>query len=313
MKALHQTYGYTPVAFTTSPAGVPLANGLAFCDVRSWLTGRRLVSLPFSDHCEPLVEVSDERQELFIGLRQKFDEEDWRYVEIRPLRGVPGDTGIFQESESFCFHQLDLSPAVDTLFRGLHKDSTQRKIRRAEREGVTIEQGRSDALLDAFCHLQLVTRRRHQLPPQPRLWFRNLVQCLGEALEIRVASKDGRAFAAILTLQSRDTFVYKYGCSDESFHNLGGMQLLMWRSIEEAKARGLRVFDFGRSDLTNTGLITYKDRWGAERSTLTYVRYPTIAHSSEKGWKLRVANHVFERTPDSLLSAVGNLLYKHMG
>jgi hypothetical protein len=29
---------------------------LVFCRVRSWLTGRRSISLPFSDHCEPLVE-----------------------------------------------------------------------------------------------------------------------------------------------------------------------------------------------------------------------------------------------------------------
>ena len=37
-----------------SPPDEPLENGFLFCRVESWLTGRRLVSLPFSDHCEPL-------------------------------------------------------------------------------------------------------------------------------------------------------------------------------------------------------------------------------------------------------------------
>ena len=313
MRALHQSYGYTPVVFTTSPPGKPLANGLAFCDVQSWFTGRRLVSLPFSDHCEPLIGDCEEWRELMIGLRKKFDEGNWRYVEFRPLRGLPHNAGIFHESESFCFHKLDLSPALDTLLHGLHKDCIRRKIHRAEREGLTIEQGRSDALLDKFCHLQLITRRRHQLPPQPRRWFKHLMHCLGKALEIRVASKGERAVAALLTLRFRDTFVYKYGCSDENFHNLGAMQFLMWRSIEDAKKWGLRMFDFGRSDLADSGLITYKDRWGAQRSTLTYFRYPTVAHAHEDGWKLQMAKHIFERAPDSLLSIAGNLLYKHMG
>src|SRR5260370_1495614 len=54
LQALHCTYGYQPVAFTSSPPGVELKNGIVFCRIDSWLTGHRLVSLPFSDHCEPL-------------------------------------------------------------------------------------------------------------------------------------------------------------------------------------------------------------------------------------------------------------------
>src|SRR5262245_20006552 len=54
--ALQRSYGYQPVAYTTSAPGAPLGDGIVFCRVESWLTGRRLVSLPFSDHCAPLVE-----------------------------------------------------------------------------------------------------------------------------------------------------------------------------------------------------------------------------------------------------------------
>ena len=56
LRALKRTYGYEPVVYTTTPATVELTNGWVFCRVFSWLTGRRLVSLPFSDHCEPLVD-----------------------------------------------------------------------------------------------------------------------------------------------------------------------------------------------------------------------------------------------------------------
>src|SRR5450755_1829723 len=59
LRALETTYGYDPVVVTTCPADAPLTNGIVFCRVKSWLTGRRLVSLPFSDHCEPLVNNSN--------------------------------------------------------------------------------------------------------------------------------------------------------------------------------------------------------------------------------------------------------------
>jgi hypothetical protein len=66
--------------------------------------------------------------------------------------------------------------------------------------------------------------------------------------------------------------VYKYSCSDAQYHRLGGVHLLFWRSIQEAKRDGLSVFDLGRSEWAHTGLIAFKDRRGANRSTLTYLR-----------------------------------------
>jgi lipid II:glycine glycyltransferase (peptidoglycan interpeptide bridge formation enzyme) len=210
-----------------------------------------------------------------------------------------------------------LRPDLDVLFRNCHKDSTQRKIRRADREGLTYEEGRSASLLDDFYRLLILTRRRHRVPPQPKQWFQNLIDCFGEALKIRVASKDGQAVAAILTITYKDTLLYKYGCSDAHLNSLGGMHLLFWRSIQESKEAGLRVFDLGRSDIENTGLITFKDRWGASRSTLTYARLSTSGRfgfwSGGMDWAEGLAGSVLARLPDRVLRAVGDLVYRHIG
>lgn len=48
LEALAITYGYRPMALTSSPAGKPLSDGVVFCEVKSWITGNRLVSLPFT-------------------------------------------------------------------------------------------------------------------------------------------------------------------------------------------------------------------------------------------------------------------------
>ena len=88
-----------------------------------------------------------------------------------------------------------------------------------------------------FCELLAMTRRRHQIPPQPKTWFKNLIQCFGGDLKIRVAFQKRRALAAILTLRFGEVLTYKYGGSDPQFHNLGGTHLLFWKAIQEGKGR----------------------------------------------------------------------------
>lgn len=314
LDALQRTYGYEPVVFTTSPPETELRNGLAFCRITTWLTRHRLVSLPFSDHCAPLVENSAELTSLLTSLPREMEKDHWSYIEIRAGDlHLPSLAG-FEKAKAFAFHKLDLRPSMDDLYRSFHKDCVQRKIQRAEREGLVYEEGREDSLLRKFYHLLLITRRKHRLAPQPARWFRNLIACLGDSVKIRVASKDGRPIASILTLRHKQVLVYKYGCSDHRFNNLGGTQLLMWKAIQEAKNEQLCEFDMGRSDCDNPGLIAFKDRWGAARSTLFYLRYPLpSSQTSSAAMQGNIAKYILAHAPDSLLAATGSLLYKYMG
>jgi hypothetical protein len=313
LEALRRTYGYEPVAYTTTPPGADLANGIVFCRVYSRITGRRIVSLPFSDHCEPLVERPEDLESLLHSLKLDCTKEAWKYVEIRPRTTCAAPPAGLVPAQAFYFHTVDLNPELALIFRRFHKNCTQRKIRRAAREGLTYEEGRSGALLEKFYHLLLRTRRRQRLPPHPRDWFRNVVDCLHGKVKIRIASKDGQPIASILTLSFRDVLVYKYGCSDERFHNLGGMHLVLWNAIQDGKRNGAREFDLGRSDSDNPGLITFKDRWGATRSQLTYWRYPArLAPAADAGWRMQAAKKVFAHIPDRFLIAAGKMLYVHI-
>jgi hypothetical protein len=91
------------------------------------------------------------------------------------------------------------------------------------------------------------------------------------------------------------------------------------RSIEEAKREGVRVFDLGRSEWSQAGLITFKDRWGATRSGLRYSRLSDAAPSlstvmpASNDWKERIAKRLLPHLPDSILSSAGALLYRHVG
>ncbi len=317
LATLRKTYGYTPVAFTTSNPGEELRNGIVFCSVKNWLMGCRMVSLPFSDHCQPLVRDPEDLHTLLCSLRDRLDREKWKYIELRPLvspDNVLGRQAFFSKSEKFCFHKLDLRPNLDTLFRNFHKSCVQRKIHRAEREHMAYEAGRSESILARFYQLLLLTRRRHQLPPQPMAWFRNLAGCLGDSLAIRVLSKGAQPIASILTLSYKSTLVYKYGCSDVRFHNLGGMPLLFWKAIQEGKQQGAQEFDLGRSEVDNPGLSAFKEHLGAVRSDLSYFRLTADrAHGHSRARQMRVIRRVFGGMPDAVAQLAGRALYRYMG
>ncbi len=314
LRALADSYGYQVLAVTSSDPGGELRNAVPFCRIQSWITGRRLVSLPFSDHCQPLTTDSAETDALIRFTIDKFCQDHER-LELRPAHRV--DSPPFDdehESSRYYIHWLDLTLPLPTIFNSLHKDSIQRKIRRADKERLIYKDGRSDDLLQHFYTLLMRTRRRHQLPPQPIVWFRNLLRSLGDSISIRIAFKEELPVASIITLQHRNSMIYKYGCSDERYHPLGGMPFLFWKLIEEAHAASIPILDFGRSDLDNPGLIRFKDQWGTRRTELRYYQVPPPAKERRTSGLLpKTVKAILARLPDRVLQMAGNYMYRHIG
>src|SRR5438046_335704 len=132
LEALARTYGYEPLAVTTSSPDERLQNGIVFCRISSWLTGTRLVSLPFSDHCDPLINGAG--NDLICELWTSIVDRRCEYLEMRPLVRFDGAAVGMKETSSFCFHMLDLRDELPRIFQRFHRNSIQRKIQRAERE-----------------------------------------------------------------------------------------------------------------------------------------------------------------------------------
>jgi lipid II:glycine glycyltransferase (peptidoglycan interpeptide bridge formation enzyme) len=239
-----------------------------------------------------------------------------KYIEFRPLESdrlscIASITG----TEHFCFQSIDLRNDIALLYRGMHDSCIRRKIKRAEKEKLFYEQGSSDRLLCNFRYLFLLTRRRHRLPPPPASWFNNLAHFLGDRLKIHMVSKNDKPIASILTLTHRHTIVYKYGCSDSSFSNMGGTPYLFWKVIQQAKETGFSVFDLGRSDYEDDGLIAFKEHLGATAKDITYFRGSHLKNERlfPKTGAASLMRYTLSRLPDPLLAGIGNILYRHIG
>jgi hypothetical protein len=317
LDSLSRTYGYEPVVYTTSSPTSELENGLLFCRVRSWATGNRIVSLPFSDHCAPLCDPGEEFDRLIQCMHIDRIRQEWDYLEVRPAGGNFENSVKkrgFKSAGKYVLHRVDLEPKEEEIFRRLHKNSIRGRVRHAERVGVVEVRGNSQKLLREFYWLLVRTRARQNLPPQPYAWFKNLVDRTGDAMDLRLAYMGNVPVAAVMVLHFKDTSYYKYGCSDERFHKLGAMPFLLWRALLNAKSIGSKTLDLGRTDHGHRSLIAFKNHWASVSESLTYWTFPSkVSLTAVKDWKLTMVNRICAHMPHRILAAAGSLIYRHAG
>ncbi len=317
LEALRKTYGYEPVVLTSSPPADELENGLLLCRIRSWLTGNRLVSLPFSDHCAVLCDSEEDIERLIGDLQSGIQRKEWKYFEFRPSEESSGNSAQklgFKVTSNYVLHCIDLKPTSEEIFACFDKDSVRRRIRHAEQIGVTEKCGRSEDILRHFFRLVVRTRARHSLPPQPYEWFKNLLESMGNAADLRLAYWENKPVAGVLTLHFNRTSYYKYGASDETLHKLGAMPFLLWRAILNGKSRDSISFELGRTREDELGLMRFKSRWTSNFEPLTYWTYPSDRSlTSLNDWKLTMVKRLCAVLPPRLLAAAGRTIYRHVG
>lgn len=315
MQALTATYGYECRVLVSSGSDGEVTGGLPYCVTKSLLNGRRVVSLPFSDYCAALASSPVQLAQLLIGIRRVLQDACIGGSEIRGCSGgVVARSLGFSPGERFLRHVIELGEGLEKVEGRYHKNCVVRKVARARRESVQIVCGTGCDEVEAFYRLLVVTRRRHGYPPPPLKWFKCLAKGLPGSSFV-VLKHMNRPVAAIMTLRFKDVVYYKYGASDERFHHLGAMPFLYAYMVKAAFESGALRVDLGRTELSNTGLADFKERFGAARSEVVYWRYGSSRSSdfARDGALMKIARFVFSRTPCALLPHVGNILYPHSG
>ncbi len=308
---LSRAYGFTLRYFALLDGDRP-DSLIAIADVKSRLTGRRGVGLPFTDYCPPLAVDPSPLAELCSTLIEHGRQAGWRYVEVR------GDLRLGDAVPSACHfyrHVLDLDRPAAAVFASF-KDANRRNIRKAEREGVECEISGSREALWTFHRMFCDTRRRHGLPPPPRRFFRalhELVIAPGHG-RIALARYRGRAVAGAIFGRFGEKALYKYGGSDPAYQHVRAANLLFWEAIRFYQEAGCRTLCFGRTEPFNEGLRRFKLGWGTREERLEYYRYDlhrdafVEAPLAFQGWH----NAVFSRLPMPLLELAGAALYRHV-
>lgn len=311
-KVLQSTYGYIPIYFTVRESG-RLQSLLPVMEVNSWLTGRRGISLPFTDDCEPLCSDAASFRCVFQEVMRYAEARDWKYLECR------GGKGFFDgapASTSFYGHRLSLADKEEVLFANIDGGSCRSAVRKAAKSGVSVEFSRSLDAVRIFYALQCKTRRKHGLPPQPFRFFQSIhdhVLSQNRGFVVLARYQQAPVAAAVFFHWGKKA-IYKYGASDERYQQLRANNLVMWEAIKWYAQHGFEELDFGRTSLGNEGLRRFKLGWGTEEHQIDYVRYDrrtggfVTVKDEASGWH----NRVFHTLPGFLSRQIGNVLYKHV-
>jgi len=312
-RVLSSSYGYQPFFFRAIDKG-KLAALLPFMEIRSWITGTRGVSLPFTDQCAPILPDGYGFEEAMAQVFALAESRGWRTVEIR---GRIPEIEYLPASTEFLSHDLDLTGGESLLF-SRYRPNVHRNIRKAEREGISVSEDNTAEGLREFYYLNCLTRREHGLPPQPTRFFEHLREhVLEKGLGFLMMARHGQnAIAGALFLLFGGKAIFKYGASDRRYQEFRANNLVFRDAIRLLCGRGARTLSFGRTNFGHEGLRQFKLSWGTTETRLQYVKYDIRSKSyltaEQSLWENRWKK-TFAKLPLSVLRIIGSVAYRHAG
>jgi len=206
-----------------------------------------------------------------------------------------------------------LQQPLRAIEKGL-RGNFRRNLRRAAGLHVSIERGSQAKHIERFYALQLDTRRRLGVPPQPIKMYRLLRQLFPEdSLEVWLASHKGRDEAGVIVLRYRDRIYYKWGARLVPAVT-GINHRLFWSLIEEFAGKASSL-DLGRADIRNEGLSRFKRELGATPDLMPYSYFPRAPHHASAevlSGPRKFLSRVWQHLPLPATRALGAAFYGYL-
>ena len=281
-------------------------------EIKSFLTGKRGVSLPFTDACHPIAQGSNQFKELLKHVCEHGKKAGWRHIELRGAHNGLNPSTFYTTHYS---HSLKLDQDHGKIFSSL-KSNVKRNIKRAHKERLQVTRSNTWKAVMAFCRLNCMTRKEHGLPPQPLSFFKNIFNHIISAGKgfVALAVHQKKPIAAAVFFHHGNQGMYKYGASDPKYLSLRPNNLIMWEAIRWYCRNRYKTLCFGRTEPENKGLLQFKRAWGTREKTLNYYKYDLIRNCFiTKRAGLKTSYNFFKHMPPPLLRLTGNILYRHVG
>jgi hypothetical protein len=312
IRAVCETYGFTPQAqIVTDVEGRP-TDGFAWVPI-SDIRGDRLVSMPFSDRAEPFVADGATWSPLLdhvLGTGIPLT--------IRCLDGaVPTVDDKLVRTGEAAWQATPLDRPVAELYQSI-SSAARRNIATAERSGVDVEAATGLAAVRIYHGLHVSLRKnKYRLLAQPFSLFERIWQEFSDrdGIVTFLARVNGEPIAGAVYLIWNDVLYYKFGASLAGTRPLRPNDALMWTALRWASDRGLRLLDWGLSDLDQPGLIAYKRKWASEERRIVTLRSTSQDANNHRdpGQLLGELTRLLtdDEVPDHITERAGSLLYRY--
>lgn len=286
----------------------------------AWVTGRKLISQPFSEYGGILFAPDagpEERRALLGGLPGLVERSRERgrlaYLELRGFPDLrPEERGTFQEVLMGERAVLPLDPALRLLDKVDY--SVRKNVRRAREGGLELRVlGSREDIRRVFYPLHLRSLRRLGSPPHPLEYFIRNWENLPGRMRVLTAWSEGRPVGALLGWAVGRSVQITDIASDERYFALRAPDLLHFEMIDWAIGRGFRLFDFG--PVRYEGQRRYKKKWGVEILPYAHYCYPARAGRaplSDQTRMVRAVRSAWRRVPSGLAARLGPRLRREL-
>lgn len=309
-KVMHATYGFK-CYYLAIPDQDHFELLVPVMEANSLLTAKRGISLPFSDHCFPIIPPAISADALKEAVLELGKQQGWESLEFRGWKAYLPNEPV---TSTYYHHLVDLTPERDALWKGLRKNY-QRNIRKAQKNDVTVRFGNQLDQVRAYYHLHCLTRKRQGVPPQPFKLFEMIHrEMIAEGNgTIALAYHQRVPVAGALYLHFGEHVMYKFGAWDMRYKELRPNNLLWWEAFLWFKNQGFTGCCLGKTDSWHSSLRHFKNGWNAKEDILVYHEFNYKQNrflDRDKGTPSFLFK-LFKHCPISCLRRIGELFYKH--
>jgi FemAB-related protein (PEP-CTERM system-associated) len=286
-----------------------IAGVLPIVEIRSFLFGRSMTSLPFLNFGGVLASSPLAARQLLESAGDLARSRGCPHVEFRHISRIFTDLPCRQHKVTM---RLGLrsagasAPASGNLWDRIDRKA-RNQVRKAQKSNLTVDRGGSELVPDFY---QVFARNMRDLgtPVYPAGLFDAVIRQFPGRARIIVVRLEGKPVAAGLTIRTRDMVEIPWASSIRDYNHLCPNHLLYWHALETAAAEGAAVFDFGRST-PGEGTFRFKEQWGAAPVPLHWEYWlasgAKVPDHSPKNPKLRLAIGAWKKLPVPVANLIG--------
>jgi hypothetical protein len=319
-RVLDQSFGHMKGHYLAIVDGDAIKAALPVYEVKSWLFGNRLVSIPFTTLCDPLVSSQGEMDTLLDAAMNLMRSSHASYIEIKTLSsgGLISNNNL-SANPYHKHHYMQLDKPPELLMKKFDRSCVRQKISKALNNNLVLKECKSEEDLKVFHQLHMLTRRERQgLPPKPYVFFKALWDVFAPSNNVAVllCELDGQTIAGVMLLKFRDRVSIEIAAYETKLVHLSPIHFLFWQSIQMAHKEGYKILDFGSTPPSNQGLMDFKKRWATTVSDLVnYYHPPKELRESERSESMgyKIIQGISRRAPEPVLLSIGRFFYHHLG
>lgn len=306
-KSIERTFGYEPRCLLAEDGG-RIRGVLPLFLVKSWLTGKVLISSPFAVYGGILADSDEARAGLCAEARKLGERLAVQYVELRNAREEQ-TSGLPRLNRYVTFTQA-IGPDEGAILESIPR-KTRAAVRKSLKAGLASRREFADSR--AFEDLYSRNLRKLGTPCFPARHFRELLENFRGNADIREVVAGGRVVAAVLSFYFRDQVLPYYGASDPEYNAVAPNNFMYFDLMRWGGAKGYRVFDFGRSKRVK-GSYDFKAHWGMLERELPYeimpIRRKGLPNYSPANPVFRLPILCWQRLPLAVTRALGPWLVR---